>query len=69
MAKGTTGKAFKQDLKQALPEQQEILRDLGKQKVEVEKIKQSYDKLNESLKNATANSSAHYKIQQKIKEQ
>jgi hypothetical protein len=66
MAKGTTGKAFKQDIKQALPEQQEILRDLGKQKAEVEKIKQSYDKLNDSLRNTTANSSAHYKVQQKL---
>ena len=66
MAKGTTGKAFKQEARQALPEQQEILRDLGKQKAEVEKIKQSYDKLNDSLRNTTANSSAHYKVQQKI---
>ena len=66
MAKGTTGKAFKQDIKQALPEQQEILRDLGKQKAEVEKIKQSYDKLNDSLRNTTVNSSAHYKVQQKL---
>lgn len=66
MAKGTTGKDFKQDIKQALPEQQEILRDLGKQKAEVEKIKQSYDKLNDSLRNTTANSSAHYKVQQKL---
>lgn len=66
MAKGTTGKAFKQEIKQALPEQQEILRDLGKQKAEVEKIKQTYDKLNQSLQNATAHSSAHYKVQQKI---
>jgi len=66
MAKGTTGKAFKQEIKQALPEQQEILRDLSKQKAEVEKIKQTYDKLNQSLQNATAHSSAHYKVQQKI---
>ena len=66
MAKGTTGKAFKQEIKQALPEQQEILREIGKQKAEVEKIKQTYDKLNQSLQNATAHSSAHYKVQQKI---
>jgi hypothetical protein len=66
MAKGTTGKALKQDIRQVLPEQQEILRDLGKQKAEVEKIKQSYDKLNQSLQNTTLHSSAHYKVQQKI---
>jgi len=66
MAKGTTGKAFKQEARQALPEQQEILRDLGKQKAEVEKIKQTYDKLNQSLKTSQGNYNAIYTINKKI---
>ena len=66
MAKGTTGKAFKQEAREALPEQQEILRDLGKQKAEVEKIKQTYDKLNQSLKTSQGNYNAIYTINKKI---
>jgi len=66
MAKGTTGKAFKQTAREALPEQQEILRGYAKERAELAKISEQYDKINAKSRQATTSAQDRIKYEKQL---